>query len=136
MNSMLPLRSFGSSQAELGYRYFGVVQAGYRQVLQTISVSVESGPSAASPVTEVPSTPRSHSRNLSSGTIPVPDSATRENTPKAPSTPFSNNSYMSVPVDHVPPTSPTIKNKILRNKRDRDAGAGREIGPAKKKRTT
>jgi hypothetical protein len=135
MISMLPPRPSGSSQAELGYRYFGVVQAGYRQVLQTISVSVESGLSAVSPATEVPSTPRSHSRNLSSGTIPVSDSATRENTPKAPSTPFSNNSFMSVPVDHVP-TSPTIKNKMLRNKRDRDAGAGREIGPAKKKRTT
>jgi hypothetical protein len=103
------------------YRYFGVIQAGYREVLQTMSITDEVDLTTITrPATEAPSTPRSHTRNRSFGTAPLPGSTTR-----------SNNSFMTVPSDHAP-TSPS--HRVLRNKRDRDISTERAAGSSKKKR--
>lgn len=84
---------------------------------------------------ELPSTPRGQSRNASFGTA---GTMTRENTPKPGATPFSrsNNSFTTVPVNHVP-TSPTQNHKKLRVKRSRDASGDAEensSGSVKRKR--
>jgi len=113
-------------------RYFGVIQAGYRRVLQTMPDPDESGPSTVTPPeTEAPSTPRSHSRHLSFGTLPFAGTTSRGTTPKAGGTPFSrsNNVYTTVPMDHSL-ASPTHKQDLSRKKRDRDTNGGREEGPA------
>ncbi|KIM78005.1 hypothetical protein PILCRDRAFT_608246 [Piloderma croceum F 1598] len=101
-------------------RFYGVIQAGYREVLQTMSITDEVDLTTVTrPATEAPSTPRSHTRNRSFGT-PLPGSMTR-----------SNNSFMTVPPDHAP-TSPS--HKVLKNKRDRDISTERAAGSSKKKR--
>jgi len=108
-------------------RYFGVIQAGYRRVLQTMPVLDAVGLSTVTPpATEPPSTPRSHSRNPSLGT--VAGTMSRGNTPKAAATPFArpNNVYTTVSMNHSP-ASPT------RNKRDRDTDDGPEEGRLVKK---
>jgi hypothetical protein len=103
----------------IGYRYFGVIQAGYREVLRTMSVLDEADPSrVSSPATEAPSTPRTHSRNRSFGT---------------PRTTRSNNNFTTVPFDHVP-LSPSHPQNRSKSKRDRDTSLERQAGPAKKKR--
>lgn len=116
-------------------RFFGVIQAGYRQILQTMPVEEEAGPSSVTPpATEAPTTPRPHSRNPSLGILP--GTTTRENTPKTGGTPsFSreDNEFMTVSRDHGP-TSPTRRS---RNKRDRDTSGGRQeagAGYSKKKK--
>jgi hypothetical protein len=87
------------------------------------------------PPTEAPTTPRSHSRNLSFGTAPLPGSVMRDNTRRTGLTPFPDNKFTSVSADHVL-LSPTHKQKSSGNKRDRDTSGGRETGSAKKKRAS
>jgi len=103
------------------YRYFGVIQAGYREVLQTMSISDEVDLTTVTrAATEAPSTPRSHTRNRSFGTAPLPGSTTR-----------LNNSFMTVPPNHAP-TSPS--HGVLKNKRNRDISTERSVDSLKKKR--
>jgi len=113
-------------------QYFGLIQAAYRKVLQTMPVPHERDGEA----TEGPSTPRAHSRNLSFGSISLPDTVTREPSPKPGMTPFSDNKYTTVPVNHVP-SSPTQKRGVSKSKREREI-IGEDFGarPVKKKRAT
>jgi hypothetical protein len=109
----------------VGIRYIGIIQAGYRKVLQTLFTDEMTHSTVTPPATELPSTPTS--RNVSFGTLPLTGHIGRDHTPK-PDTPLSDNKFMSVPLDHVP-ASPTHK---PRSKRGRDASAGIEAGPSKK----
>jgi len=111
-------------------RFFGIVQAGYRAVLDAMTDPVS--PILPAPElmntltpTEAPSTPRAQSHNasltLSEG------STTNITTPLS----FSINSFTTVPPTFVPNT-PMQKN---RTKRERgDDGANKDGSPVKKRR--
>ena len=107
-------------------RYFGIIQAGYRAVLQglpdritpTSDTLVSEVIPATPPGTESPTTPHSHSRNPS---LTLPE------TPH--SSGIKNNNFTTVGPSFVPP-SPSRKKS---SKRPRDANAGNDSPPRRKK---
>jgi len=106
-------------------RYFGIIQAGYREVLKALPDRVSpSLPEPSAPVVErtpsPPSTPRGHSRNTSF-TFPAPNV-----TPVSKA--FSNNTFTTVAPNFVP-RSPTQEHRKPRSKRERD-----DDSPVKKRR--
>lgn len=116
-------------------QFFGLVQAGYRAILEELERSSTPPPLAASAdpgrstptVSEAPSTPRASSFNLgSSGSVHVVGA-----------TPFSNNSFTTVSPGYAPP-SPTRLPRKAKRPRSKDENdllldAGRTEGPRKRR---
>ncbi|KAF7979517.1 hypothetical protein HWV62_42088 [Athelia sp. TMB] len=122
-------------------RFYGAVQAGYREVLKKMpspdEPHVDALPtiSASGPPT-APNTPRSNSGSLPA----IGNTVTPKTTSSKTGTPFSrsNNSFTAVPLNHAP-TSPYQKHRksSASRKRDRDADSPskEDAAPLKKKKT-
>jgi deoxynucleoside triphosphate triphosphohydrolase SAMHD1 len=106
----------------ISLRYFGIIQTGYRRVLETIPDRFSPGPeippeesgSLTPPATEPPTTPRSQSRNASFSLT-----GTGDKTPLGSSSKYLNNAFTTVPPTFAPP-SPTRNKKAKGGKRLRD----------------
>ena len=114
------------------HRYYGIIQAGYRAVLEAMSENLSSVEAATASeathsreTTEAPSTPsRSFSRNSSFSL-----SRNTESTPFTKT--FQNNTFTTVSTTFIPPT-PMYKIRSGRNKRERDSSEGDASPPRKK----
>ncbi|KXN88335.1 hypothetical protein AN958_07480 [Leucoagaricus sp. SymC.cos] len=100
--------------------YWGRVQAGYRQILDSMNSTADIAAAEAitPPATEPPSTPPARTGSFTE----LGSSATT----RASATPFSNNSFTTVSPDFAPPRSPTRGGK----KRNRD---NRSESPTRKR---
>ena len=114
------------SHARFHSEHFGDIQAAFREVLKQLPSS--SADDTLSTIIGTPRTPKPN-RTSSSSTI-----KTRDNTPihDGMRTPFSENSFMTVPKGYVPHVSPTL---TATKKRGRvNGGDGPDETPLKRKR--
>jgi hypothetical protein len=116
-------------------RYLGIIQSGYRRVLENIpdrsspvpEIPLEGSIALTPPPTEAPTTPRSQSRNASFSLAGTSDA-----TPLGSSSKYLNNAFTTVPPTFAPP-SPTRNKRAKGGKRQRDVVVESETPPKKKK---